>query len=165
MDWTVAVIVTTILEAFTCQIDNLVLALTGATVVMIQSRWAASYNQMDNLVLRLITVVIAVSVINIVLSNHDSNKHKDFTCKDMFISNVPRVSTDESEVSTDLRLRPRGIMLHGETSRTVAARELGSKHRSHQNVSIHLSKGTGENLASTQNFNPDRVAKVNGQKG
>jgi len=111
-DWTFAVIVTTILEAFTCQIDNLVLPLTGATVVMIQSRWAASYNQMDNLVLRLITVVIAVSVINIVLSNHDSNKHKDFTCKDMFISNIPRVSTDESEASNDLMLQPCGIKLN-----------------------------------------------------
>ena len=143
MDWTVAVIVTTILEAFTCQIDNLVLALTGATVVMIQSGWATSFNQMDKLVLPLITVAIAVAVINMLWRNHqnasdrlskvardlgsklrledsDLNKHKeDFTCKEMFISNVSRDCTDESKASIDLRLRPRGMKLNGETCRTL----------------------------------------------
>jgi len=129
-DWTIAVIVSTILEALTCQTDNLVLPLTGATVVMIQSRWAASYNQMDNLVLLLITVGIAVAVIDMLLNNYHNasnhlfkvcskrledlvlNKQKDFTCKDMFISNIPRVSTDESEASNDLMLQPCGIKLN-----------------------------------------------------
>jgi len=129
-DWTIAVIVSTILEALTCQTDNLVLPLTGATVVMIQSRWAASYNQIDNLVLLLITVGIAVAVIDMLLNNYHNasnhlfkvcskrledlvlNKQKDFTCKDMFISNIPRVSTDESEASNDLMLQPCGIKLN-----------------------------------------------------
>jgi len=47
----------------------LVLPLTGATVVMIQSGWAASYNQMDNLVVPLATVCIA-NVIHMLRSNH-----------------------------------------------------------------------------------------------
>jgi len=71
-DWTIAVIVTTVLEALTCQIDNLVLPLTGATVVMIQSGWASSYNQMDNLVVPLLATVCIADVIHMLRSNHQN---------------------------------------------------------------------------------------------